>query len=186
MSPQKCHVPFLRPASPSFSGSHITFCPVGSGWNPPTPTHGQSVLPTVALAPSSLSCQSPATSHQLDCLGLYHCALHIPAIPYSPHGSHNAPFKISSVPPSTALVPITFGQEPSQTMVVLQAPTTYLTSLPSFLISWPPLHSWNMPADASLGSSHVLPLMWMWRSLHSSLHLGLCSKHLSQLFVALH
>lgn len=29
-------------------------------------------------------------------------------------------------------------------MVVLEAPTTYLTSLASFLTSWPPHHSWNM------------------------------------------
>lgn len=63
--------------------------------------------------------------------------------------------------------------------MVSEPSTTYLTSLPSFLTSCLPLHSWIMLGDASLGSSHELPMGVAKPPF--SLHLGLSSKHLSQL-----
>lgn len=123
--------------------------------------------------------QSPATSHQLDCPGRHYCAAHF----CGPSILHMAVTvlllkSVVSLPP-TYWCPSYVARSQAIMKMVLEASTTYLTSLPSFLTSCLPLHSWIMLGDASLGSSHEL-LVGVAKP-PFSLHLGLCSKHFSQL-----
>lgn len=134
MSQIKCHVPFLKPASLSFSGNHITFYPVAQVRVFFQVFPDSTVLPMDSSTHSSpgsiFTRQSHVSPTRLSRSPLLCCTL-LQSL-HSSHGSDNAPFKVSCVPPSNILVPITCGQEPSHREDGLGA-LYHLFDLSSFL-----------------------------------------------------